>query len=227
MKTKIFNLIIIDESGSMQPLVKATVSGCNETINTIISSQEQFAETQENFVSVYVFQGGTAIPSRYLYFNVPAQNIAPVTEEQYRPLGNTPLYDAIGMSVGALQEHMKEYSQAIASVTIITDGYENSSTEFNSRSIAAMIDKLKKKGWNFNFIGANIDAEQVADTLNIDNSLSFVATPGGTKEMWSIFSECRSIYGTRIHEIFTQDIDDDEDEDTFEERCSKAADNFF
>ena len=69
MKTEIYNLIILDESGSMSHVKRQTVSGCNETINTIRSAQEKFADTQTHYVSIYAFQANDKIPSRYLIKN--------------------------------------------------------------------------------------------------------------------------------------------------------------
>ena len=73
MKTEIYNLIILDESGSMSHVKRQTVSGCNETINTIRSAQEKFADTQTHYVSIYAFQANDKIPSRYLIKNQPLQ----------------------------------------------------------------------------------------------------------------------------------------------------------
>ena len=56
MKTEIYNLIVLDESGSMGCVRNQTISGCNETINTIRAAQEKYADTQEHFVSIYAFQ---------------------------------------------------------------------------------------------------------------------------------------------------------------------------
>ena len=82
MKTKILNLIILDESGSMDCIRKQTISGCNEVLNTIRSAQTEFNETQEHYISIYVFQSGGA-PSRYLFENQPVKNVSNIKEQDY------------------------------------------------------------------------------------------------------------------------------------------------
>ena len=62
--SEIYNLIILDESGSMSCVWEQTISGCNETINTIKAAQNKFAENQKHFVSIYAFQSAGNRPSR-------------------------------------------------------------------------------------------------------------------------------------------------------------------
>lgn len=184
MKTEIYNLIILDESGSMACVAPQTISGCNETLNTIRSAQEQYADTQDHYVSIFAFQGGGMIPSRYLVKNVPAREVADINDELYLPCGNTPLYDAIGSTLADLKSLVKEKAMAIGNVTIITDGMENSSQHYDLRQVAKMISALKEEGWCFSFIGANIDVKAVASDLGIDNALEFRQDDRGTREMF-------------------------------------------
>ncbi len=97
-KAHIYNLIIVDESGSMSHLREATLSGINETINTIRSAQEEFAETQEHRLTLVTFDSGANRPDvRTMIDNQP---IAEVREfSDYMPHGWTPLYDAMGQSL--------------------------------------------------------------------------------------------------------------------------------
>lgn len=200
MKTAIYNLIILDESGSMSGLTKATIDGCNETINTIISAQNQYADTQDQFISIYAFQGGTSIPSRYLVRNLPAIQAHHITANDYRPYGNTPLYDAIGTTLSDLRTAVMSHPSAIGSVTIITDGYENSSEKYSLQHVAKMIEALTELGWNFNFIGANINVKEVSKSLKITNAIEFSATEEGTAEMYSKLKENRMEYSKNINE---------------------------
>ncbi len=85
------------------------------------------------------------------------------------------------------------------SVTIITDGEENSSKHYTSFDVALMIDRLKEFGWNFNFIGANIDVVSVASALNIDNSITFIQDEKGTDEMFLREIKARKGYYSRIN----------------------------
>lgn len=188
-KTSVFNLIILDESGSMQSARNNTISGCNETINVAKSLQQKHADKQRSFVSVYAFQSDGNRPSRYLFKNVHAEDARHISERDYEPWGCTPLYDAVGQSLVDLKAIADTHDDALGVVTIITDGYENSSTQYTAKDIARLISQLKEKGWTFNFIGANIDVDKVASQLNIDNRMSFVSNEEGTKDMFDKYTK--------------------------------------
>lgn len=200
MKSQIFNLIILDESGSMSCVTKQTISGCNETINTIRSVQKKFAETQEHFVSIFAFQSESDRPSRYIIKNEPIEKVKQITAEDYEPCGSTPLYDAVGGTLTDLKTTAKRSEDAIGSVTIITDGYENSSSRYTLEKVAKMIEALKELGWNFNFIGTNIDVNEVSSSLNIDNAMAFEQDDAGTKAMFRKERRSRKAYYARIEE---------------------------
>ncbi len=200
MKSQIYNLIILDESGSMDCVTKQTISGCNETINTIHSVQEKFAETQEHFVSIFAFQSDGNRPSRYIIKNEPIDKVKHITAEDYKPYGCTPLYDAVGSTLTDMKTTTKKSEDAIGSVTIITDGYENSSTRYTLEKVAKMIEALKELGWNFNFIGANIDVDEVSQSLNIDNAMAFEQDEEGTAEMFEKERNSRMAYYNRVEE---------------------------
>ncbi len=178
MKKRIFNLIIVDESGSMHCIRKQTINGLNETLQSIRNSQEKHPET-ENFVTLISFSSEAI---KNLYENTPAGKAKDIAPDNYMPNGCTPLYDAIGSGVLKLKKQMAEVDSAI--VTIITDGEENSSTEFNHKKIVSLIEEMKKKDWVFSFIGANIDAQEVSRNLNIDYSMQFDQSEAGTTYMF-------------------------------------------
>lgn len=79
-------------------------------------------------------------------------------------------------------------------VTIITDGYENSSREYDEDSIKALVERLSEKDWAFSYIGANQDAVAVAKAIGIDNALNFSPDEKGTREMWKRESASRERY---------------------------------
>lgn len=226
MKAKIFNLIILDESGSMDCVTSQTISGCNETINTICSAQKEFSETQEHFVSIYAFQSGGSYPSRYIVKNMPAAEAGHISEADYCPYGGTPLYDAVGGTLADLKAIVKSEKNAIGSVTIITDGWENSSRHYSQRQVASMIDALKECGWSFNFIGANIDAQQTGASLNIDNTLQFQQTQEGTREMFERERRARHSYYNRNHIAMKEMMDGASDESVAEVLKGNAR-NYF
>jgi len=201
MTSEIYNLIILDESGSMCCVTNQTISGCNETINTIKAAQNKFAETQKHYVSIFAFQDGGSRPSRYLIKNVPVSEVRHITHQDYEPDGCTPLNDAVGSTLVDLKACVKMGENAIGSVTIITDGEENSSKQYSTADVARMISQLKEQGWNFNFIGANIDVKSTAASYNIDNSLEFKQDERGTREMFEFERKSRMRYYKRVEEV--------------------------
>lgn len=204
MKTEIYNLIILDESGSMDCVKAQTISGCNEVINTIASAQQTYAETQEHYVSIFAFQDNDQKPSRYLVKNVPVAKVCHINGEIYDPWGATPLYDAIGSTLVDLKSKVKDKEMAIANVTIITDGMENASKHYTLEQVAKMISALKEIGWSFNFIGANIDVKQTASSLNIDNSLEFQQDEMGTQQMFARERSSRMSWLGRTHAVMAE-----------------------
>lgn len=196
MKTKVYNLIILDESGSMSCVTNQTIGGCNETINTIKSTQKKYADTQDHYVSIYVFQSNPDVPSRYLVKNIPASAAEHISGDDYSPWGGTPLYNAVGSCLSELKLLAKKDADVLASITIITDGYENASTCYSRVKVANLISELKELGWNFNFVGANIDVKAAAGALNIDqeNAVAFDQSEEGTRQMFKSLNQSRSQY---------------------------------
>lgn len=187
-KTAVFNLIILDESGSMSDCTRATISGCNETINVARNLQKKFADKQNTFISIYAFQSDGPVPSRYLCKNESIEKVKNITRRDYSPCGCTPLLDAVGATLVDLKSVAATHEDALGVVTIITDGYENSSTHYNYQQVRSLISQLKELGWTFNFIGANIDVEEVSSKLNIDNAMSWTNDEEGTKKMFRKYS---------------------------------------
>lgn len=150
MKTRVFNLIILDESGSMQSIKKEAIDSVNETVQTIRAAEKK-NEDQEHFVSLVTFNED----SKTVYDCVPAKEVKELMAETYRPDCCTALYDAMRMSLNALRPKVAEEDRVL--VTVVTDGCENSSREYRGKAIKALVDELKGKGWVFAYIGANQD----------------------------------------------------------------------
>ena len=176
MKTRIFNLIIIDESGSMQSIKKEAIDSVNETIQTIRSAQKKHEE-QEHYVSLVTFNDDV----KTVYECGAVNEVKELTAETYRPDCCTALYDAMGISLNALRKKVAEDDKVL--VTVVTDGYENASKEYSGKAIKALVDELKAKGWVFAYIGANQDVEAVAATISITNVMNFETTSVGTHMM--------------------------------------------
>lgn len=193
MKQRVFNLIILDESGSMSSIERQAIAGVNETLQTIRSAQKKHEE-QEHFVTFVSFNSDGI---KTIYDKMEADKVNEITDKDYCPACCTPLYDAMGVSLTKLRKSVAE--DDIVLVTIITDGYENASREYNGHAIKSLVESLKAKGWVFTYIGANQDVEKVAATISINNTLSFSADVKGTKAMFAKESSSRARFFTRLH----------------------------
>lgn len=212
-KRRVHNLIILDESGSMQAIYQPALTGVNETLQSIREAQKEHKD-QEHFVSLIAFDS-----SRYneIYKNTPAERTVDITTEQYRPWASTPLFDAMGRSITELQGHLSKGDVVL--VTIITDGYENASREYDRRAIRSLVEAMKSQGWVFTYIGANQDVEAVADSMSIDNHMIFFNSAAGVNEMFDKEIRCRKRFFDRINQqsetsnLSTGYFDEDEKED--------------
>lgn len=183
-KAHIYNMIIVDESGSMHGLEQATLSGINETLATIASAQKEFANKQQQFVSIITFDTGSR--REKVRTLIDAQPISHVTKfDDYNPWGGTPLYDAIGQSVTSLYIRIKDDKNATGVVTIITDGLENSSREWNASMVMVLIEKLKAEGWTFSYMGSAHNVKSVTEVLKIENVVEFSHDVRGTRNTWA------------------------------------------
>ena len=178
----VHHLIVLDESGSMYSVTAQTISGCNETLATIRQMQRDNKESQRHFVSIYAFDTDLT-HSRYIIENKAIDSVKNITKKDYHPGGNTPLYDAVGLTLTNLGTKL-EQCRSMGYVTIITDGCENSSTEYSLESVKHLIENLKKRDVIFSFIGANIDAAEYGKSFGIDNTLQFSVDDAGTEKMW-------------------------------------------
>lgn len=178
-KIKVYHLIVLDESGSMSCVCQQTISGCNETIQTIRQMQNDNPD-QQHFVSIYLFCTGN---SRYIVKNVQVDKVKEITHWEYRPNSCTPLFDALGYTLTELKSILRP-KESFGYVTIITDGYENDSHEFTIERVRQLIDDMKEMDVIFTFVGANIDAANYASRLDINNSMQFEQTQDGMNAMW-------------------------------------------
>ena len=193
MEKKVFNLIILDESGSMEIIEKSTVLGLSETIQTIKGAQKQYPE-QQHFISLMSFNS-RGEKFNYHYDCKPVADIGIFEGKDYCPNGCTPLYDAIGCGLARLRRQISDEDQVL--VTIITDGLENDSHEYDFDSICSLIDKVKSHGWMVTYIGANQDAIKEAHEMHIDNGLNYDATPEGVSKMMS----CERLARRKFYEV--------------------------
>ncbi len=192
MKTTIYNLVILDASGSMSCIKRQAINGFNETVQTIKAAQAKFEE-QDHRISLVVFNSDETTT---VYDRISAEEVKELNDNTYIPNCGTPLYDAIGNATAHLRKSVKIDDKVL--VTIITDGEENSSREYNGKAIKAIIDELKGKGWVFTYIGANQDVEKVASTMGIHNTMAFQSDAHGTHVMFAKERSSRMNFFDRI-----------------------------
>ena len=193
MKTRIFNLIIIDESGSMQSIKKEAIDSVNETIQTIRAAQTKH-DGQEHLITIVSFNDDV----KSICKCVSADEAKELTAETYQPDCCTALYDAMGISLNELRKNVAENDKVL--VTVVTDGYENASKEYDGKAIKSLVDELKAKGWVFAYVGANQDVEQVAATISITNVMNFEATHQGTRMMSAKLNSARARFFDSVDE---------------------------
>ena len=158
-------LFILDRSGSMHGLETETIGGFNSTI------ERQKNESGEAFVSTVLFDNEMEV----LHDRVPIAEIAPLTEKEYYVRGCTALLDAMGNAIhhiGNVHKYAREEDRPEKTIFVITtDGYENASRKYTADRVRQMVKRQKTKyGWEFIFLGANIDAVQTARAYGIDEN---------------------------------------------------------
>ena len=122
---RVFNLLVVDESGSMSIIERQALVGINETLTTIQKMQKTHKDMEQR-VTLITFD---STHKNLFYDNVSAHHIKPLKSRDYNPCGGTPLYDAIGMGIAKINALTTEDDSVL--VTIITDGEENCSEEYN------------------------------------------------------------------------------------------------
>ena len=209
MKKGLTELVFIfDKSGSMAGLEADTIGGFNSMI------ERQKKEEGEALVSTVLFANRSTV----IHDRVDLQKIEPMTDKQYCVGGCTALIDAIGGAIhhiGNVHKYAREEDRPEHTVFVITtDGMENASHCYSSDEVKAMVEKQKNKyGWEFLFLGANIDAVETAGRFGIaeDRAVNFVNDPMGQTLNYAEVSEavrtvrsCRPLTGN-----WKQNIDAD------------------
>lgn len=177
-------VFILDRSGSMSGLEPDTIGG----FNSIIEKQKK--EDGTAFVTTILFDDRIET----LHDRVDLQKLQPLTDKDYVVRGMTALLDAVGSTIisisnshqAARPEDVPEHTMFI----ITTDGHENASKEFDYKMIKFMIEEKKKQGWEFLFIGANIDAVAEGAKMGIaaNRSASYASDKIGTKVVYDNLS---------------------------------------
>lgn len=187
MKKGLTELVfILDRSGSMAGLEGDTIGG----FNSMIAKQKK-AEG-EAYVSTVLFDNESVV----IHDRVDIQKIELMTEEQYSVRGCTALLDAIGKAIhhiGNVHKYAREEDRPEHTLFVITtDGMENASHRYTAEQVKQKIERQKQKyGWEFIFLGANIDAVETADRIGIDKNraVSYHSDHVGTQLNYEVISE--------------------------------------
>lgn len=193
-KHQVHNLIILDESGSMESIKTTIIKGFNELVQTIQGIEKQFPE-QEHFISFVSFNG---LGQKLLHFIDPVSELKQIDSKSYKPEASTPLFDAMGFGINKLKQSLEGAKDYNVLVTILTDGEENSSKEFSGNDIKNLVEELKQDRWTFTYIGTDHDVEKIAISLSINNTMVFEKNEADIQRMFVKERSSRMRYSERI-----------------------------
>jgi len=193
-KHQLHNLIILDESGSMDSIKETTIQGFNSIVKMVKSLEKEFPE-QEYFISLISFNGKGR---KLLHFIDPVSHLSEINSHNYLPDASTPLYDAMGFGIQKLQQVLQNQTDYNVLVTILTDGEENSSVNYRLADIKRLISEQKENNWTFTYIGTDHDVAKSAQDLSIENTLQFQKNDAAMKEMFDIEMKSRIKYSQKI-----------------------------
>lgn len=187
MKKQLTEIVfILDRSGSMCGLEADTIGG----FNSLIAKQKK--EEGEALISTILFDDCTEV----LHDRVPLDRIKPMTEEDYYVRGCTALMDALGKAIkhiSTIHKYAREEDRPSKTIFIITtDGKENASRQYSSERVKKMVEERKSKyGWEFLFLGANIDAVETAGHFGIskDRAVNYHSDSEGTALNYEVLSD--------------------------------------
>ena len=183
-------VFVLDASGSMFELTSDTIGGFNSMIE---KNREEPGEVK---VSTVVFNDS----SKIVHDRVDISDVSRLTSKEYRCSGCTALLDAIGTAIerqDIVQSALPEELQAgKVLVAITTDGLENASRRFTYRQIKQMIESRRSRGWEFLFIGANMDAVEEASKLGVNPEMAanYVADEAGTDAVYAAMAEATTSF---------------------------------
>lgn len=187
MKRGLTELVfILDKSGSMSGLEADTIGGYNSML------KKQKSIEGECYITTVLFDNNYEL----LHDRIDIKAVSPITEKEYQVGGSTALLDAIGTTIhkiGNAQKHTAEdYRAEKVMFVIITDGEENSSREYSAEKVKAQIEMQKTNyGWEFIFLGANIDAVRTAGRFGIgaDRAIDYLADSEGTELNFQVMAD--------------------------------------
>ena len=202
-------VFILDRSGSMSGLEADTIGG----FNSMIAKQKK--EEGEAYISTVLFDDQTEV----LYDRVPIQRVEPMNDNQYYVRGCTALLDALGGAIhhiGNVHKYARKEDRPEKTLFIITtDGMENASHKYSYDKVKKMVERQKKEyGWEFLFLGANIDAIEVAGRFGIaaNRAINYKCDSKGTQLNYEVLSRT-------VSEFRACECDDEEVMDEMFDAC--------
>lgn len=200
-------IFILDRSGSMHGLEESTIKGYNH----FLSKQKE--EPSEALVSTILFDEKSIM----LHQRENIRTVRPLTIHDYTPGGCTALLDAVGNTIHyftkAHSESPKGTRPDKTMMVIITDGMENASTEYKHKQIIRLISDKKEAGWEFIFLGANIESMEIAESIGIprDRACDYHADEKGTVLNFEVLNEAVASYrsGDKLNKNWKKDIESD------------------
>jgi len=181
--------ILLDRSGSMMTIADAIVDG----FNALLANQR----TQPGEVLVTLAQFDSEDPFELLLDAVPLREVTDMERTWYQPRGSTPLFDGIGRLISHIDASPIGQDEGIDHVVaIVTDGQENSSTEFSRKDVFELIEKRGEAGWVFIYLGSEPQSYADADAVAVSsaNARMWDKSGAGTREMMD-----RMSLATRVH----------------------------
>lgn len=166
-------VMILDKSGSMMGLTNDVIGGFNSFLKEQQELKDEARLTTILFDTEY----------KVLHDRLNIHDVKPITTKNYVASGSTALLDALGKAITDTKARTSKEDKVL--FIIHTDGEENSSIEYNAKTIKDLVSKREKKGWKFVYMGANVDSFAEASKMGISISVDYSATKIGTQSVYS------------------------------------------
>lgn len=147
---------LLDETGSMSVIRDQTVDGTKEYLKKLKSGKG---------IRLTMMWFNSDVPRRMVYDNAKVKDLDMSVLDKYDPASTTPLYDALGGIIKYMEKRVKKKDKVL--VVVMTDGLENASIEYTQKQIFEMVKEKKKEGWEFAFLGADIDSFAVGGSVGV------------------------------------------------------------
>jgi len=183
--------ILLDRSGSMQSLWVEALSSVNAYAKELANKTD--GDTVDSHVTLAVFDGQEGLQFDTLRKKVPALHWEAVTDREAAPRGMTPLLDALGRIIALAEADNPDK----AVIVVMTDGQENASREVTREGAKAALDRIKAKGWDAVFLGANFDNISDAASVGVGGAQQVSMAPGAMNETMRMMAKKSRAYFAR------------------------------